>query len=156
MSFPHITSIVSAVIDQDASSFDEFIRYNASIRPGCDTVEKLFSKGTDRLKSWLILSKLSRVWNPYTCQDSYYEPFFDNLDEKTKNFCLAVLIIVFQIFGDGNHRTAYLFYEKKLGYPISDELIERIKPTLNSILNFPTFGCIWIYIFKMRKILRIF
>ena len=87
MSLPHVTSIVSAVIGQDASSFDEFIRYNASICPERDTFEKQFDKGTDRLKSWLILSKLSRVWNPYTCQDSYYAPFFDNLDEKTKNFC---------------------------------------------------------------------
>jgi len=152
MSLPDVTSIVSAVIGQDASSFDEFIRYNASICPERDTFEKQFAKGTDRLKSWLILSKLSRVWNPYTCQDSYYEPFFDNLDEKTKNFCLAVLIIVFQIFGDGNHRTAYLFYEKKLGYPISDELIERIKH-FHSQYDFFNLKCDADFIYKIIQLI---
>ncbi len=101
--------------------------YNKSIRSNCETIETQFSKGLDRLKSWLLLHSRNISWNPYTNPQGFYEPEFAALNEKERIFCLTALIIFYQVFGDGNHRTAYYFYEKEMGFPIS----ERLKYNIN-------------------------
>lgn len=102
------------------------VDYNRLIRGGCDTLEKQFSKGIDRLKSWLLLYLNNVYWNPNTNPYGCYEPEFANLNEKERTFCLTALMIVFQVFGDGNHRTAYKFYEKTIGFPITERLKQNI------------------------------
>lgn len=114
-------------LGNDLLSFKEFIYYNAEIRNiSHDAIDKQFSKGLDRLKSWLLLYNHSIYWHPYTKKTQEYAADFANLNRNQKTFCLTVLMILFQVFGDGNHRTAYYFYEKKLGFALSAELKMKI------------------------------
>jgi len=97
----------------DLLNFKEYMDYNASIRNiSIDCFEKQFSKGSDRLKSWLLLYNHSAYWHPINNKNKIRDPMFEYMEHSKKIFCLTVAMIVFQVFGDGNHRTAYYFYEK--------------------------------------------
>ncbi|MEX0595170.1 MAG: hypothetical protein WD512_01640 [Candidatus Paceibacterota bacterium] len=140
-------------LKDDLPNFKEFVYYNAQIRDisPYDNVEKQFSKGLERLKSWLLLYNHSVCWHPYTNKINQYNPYFANLETNQKIFCLSVLIILFQVFGDGNHRTAYYFYERKTGVPLSDEL--KIK--INKFHSFNEFSMINLNQEFIEKILSI-
>ena len=113
------TSVPSILYIQNQSETDIYkmiVDYNKSLRSDCSTFEKQFSKGIDRLRSWLLLYQTNISWNPYT----------------ERIFCLTALLITYQVFGDGNHRTAYHFYEKHTGYAIS----ERLKQNINDFYRY--------------------
>jgi hypothetical protein len=110
-------------LGDDLLNFKEYIDYNASIRNiSIYSFEKLFSKGSDRLKSWILLYNHSVYWHPVNNKFKIHDPMFEHMEHSKKIFCLTVAMIAFQVFGDGNHRTAYYFYEKNVGFPLSDEI----------------------------------
>lgn len=147
-----VTTLFTSDLLNESLSFKEFIYYNAKIRNiSHDDVEKQFSKGLDRLKSWLLLYNHSIYWHPYTKKHEEYAADFANLSKNQKIFCLSVLMILFQVFGDGNHRTAYYFYEKKIGISLSDE----IKIKINKFHSFNEFSMIDLNSDFIKKILEI-
>ena len=129
------TSVPSILYIQNQSETDIYkmiVDYNKSLRSDCSTFEKQFSKGIDRLRSWLLLYQTNISWNPYTNPHGCYESTFADLTDKERIFCLTALLITYQVFGDGNHRTAYHFYEKHTGYAIS----ERLKQNINDFYRY--------------------
>ena len=86
-----------------------------------------FGKGYDRLKSWLNMAGLnpdyryrdaSYFWSPITNEMIPIKYLLD-LNKSQQNFCLATLIIYFQVFGDGNHRAANYFFRLRSGRDLS-------------------------------------
>lgn len=86
--------------------------------------QKQFSKGFDRLHAWLSLAY------KYPSQfgvDKYGKPFIvkslsnPHLDKFAKLYALAGLIVIFQVFGDGNHRTSSEFFKRNTGRELTDE-----------------------------------
>lgn len=45
---------------------------------------------------------------------------------------ISVLIVLFQVFSDGNHRTAQMYYYKKTGDKLSDNIMKKINVLLSS------------------------
>lgn len=79
----------------------------------------IYSKGLDRLTAW------SRQFNSERLQ---------SIPSKSKYFVLAALIILFQVYGDGNHRTASYLYNKYMGGTLNVSLITDVSIEF-SILN---------------------
>ena len=86
-----------------------------------------FGKGYDRLKSWLNLAGLNPdyrnrdvpyFWSPIT-NEMIPVKYLSDLNKLQQNFCLAALIICFQVFGDGNHRAANYFFRLRSGRDLS-------------------------------------
>jgi hypothetical protein len=86
-----------------------------------DNYKNLFSKGNLRLNSWINLFKDPPIldfpnFSPNDDEIELLEDLSNKLIHmKNKNpdcyyFIMASLIIIFQVFGDGNHRTANFFY----------------------------------------------
>lgn len=97
----------------------------------------LFEKGINRLNTWKSLlnerpfiyfidnpSYKNDVPNPY----NILEELQKLKDTETDNyyFILAGLMIIFQVFGDGNHRTANHFYKIHTGQNISPKQFKAI------------------------------
>lgn len=76
--------------------------------------KNLFSKGKERLQTWIgLLQEPSVLYFDKTPEKTMILKRMEELKkEKIEHyyFVLAGLIIIFQVFGDGNHRTAKYFY----------------------------------------------
>jgi hypothetical protein len=134
---PEFESIRNAdILGPYLSNFMPMIEYNLSIRVGTNRGQipestyagntQQFGKGYDRLKTWLLLSNESLFWNPKTNRNTKIEGL-SRLTKLQKTLCLAAFIIYFQVFGDGNHRTAYEYFRTKMSRDISEEEINIIK-----------------------------
>lgn len=84
--------------------------------------KNLFAKGIERLNTWKHLMLNSSLFfskpivsHPDNAKmEKEITDQLNNLKDKNRNsyyFIFAALIIVFQVFGDGNHRTAQYFME---------------------------------------------
>jgi hypothetical protein len=87
------------VIKQDTigphnyNKLNEFVKSIKTSRDFCNPIlEPVFSKGCDRLIEFIKF-----IENPFIWQ---------NIDDNIKILLIAQFIIINQIFGDGNHRTA--------------------------------------------------
>jgi len=80
----------------------------------------IYSKGLERLNKWGNLLNSIRLIS---------------LSNKRKYFVLSALIILFQVYGDGNHRTASYLYNKYTGGTLNLSLINlQIEfTTLNAV-----------------------
>jgi hypothetical protein len=113
--------------------FKTLIDYNISLRLNEENIyQNPFSKGIDRLKCWLFLAynEPPVFWNDYlfTFYDINFESL-QNLNPEIRYYILSALIIYFQVFGDGNHRTAYKFFEINTGR----ELNKKEKSNIQTI-----------------------
>ena len=70
----------------------------------------IYSKGIERIYTWRTLFNYPRLLTVST---------------DLKYFVLSSLIILFQIYGDGNHRTASYFYNKYTGRIFNQALLEQ-------------------------------
>lgn len=100
-----------------------------SLQPSDLGTIRQFNKGYDRLKSWLNMAGLNPdyrynglhfFWSPVT-NEMIPIKYLDTLDKLQKSFCLAALIIYFQVFGDGNHRAANYFFNLNSGRNLTQE-----------------------------------
>lgn len=71
----------------------------------------IYSKGLERINNWRNL---------------FHSRHFLYLQQNIKYFVLSALIILFQVYGDGNHRTASYFYKKHTGCDLNLELIDGL------------------------------
>ena len=86
-----------------------------------------FSKGYRRLYDWFYLTKYDIIY--LSTNESIEIKILKTLKRDNKvayYFCLAGLIVLFQVFSDGNHRTAHDYYFKKTGKVIKYEKIMKI------------------------------
>ena len=83
----------------------------------CDS--RVYSKGMDRLHTWLELSKSELLHNSTT------------IPLSVKYFVLSGFIILLQVYGDGNHRTASYLYQKYTNYKLNIDLIKQVKYEFN-------------------------
>ena len=101
---------------------------------------RLYTKGTIRLDN------LCRV---------YENPIYRQLNTTESWFVLCGLIILFQVFGDGNHRTARFLYNKFTGHEVDFDKVHDI-PTLEYEITAPmSINVCNTYIQKLLDIYRI-
>jgi len=86
--------------------------------------ERQFSKGFDRLHAWLSLTyKTPSQFGV----DKYDEPYIvkslnnPRINDDAKLYVLSALIVIFQVFGDGNHRTSSEFFKRNTGRELREE-----------------------------------
>lgn len=120
----NISSQYANIIEPYVDEMGPYVSYNLSIHNNPNT---LFSKGTDRVKYWIHLAfdNPPMLWNG----KNYYTPIemLNNIEYDEKIFTLTVLMILFQVFGDGNHRTAAKFFRDKVG--------RNLTPEENNLIN---------------------
>ena len=89
--------------------------------------QKQFSKGFDRLRAWLNLAYRSHPSlididkhgnSTITVVKILDDPRMNRL---TKLYVLSGLIVIFQVFGDGNHRTAYEYFKRSAGRELTNQ-----------------------------------
>lgn len=153
-----------------------------------DNNKNLFSKGINRLETWKHLFKddsflyFSKVIIPQTSdEEDLMREFTSKLKYLKENkiysyyFIFASLIIIFQIFGDGNHRTAQHFMKimrvpeinmrqmseinnlisRNEYYYINKQPIKRIYELVNKIISIlETSGGTKTKITKVKKVKR--
>jgi hypothetical protein len=131
------TTIIEKIGVPYTEKFKKYIDYNFDIRllSGRETEEMLlrnnrelqFSKNLNRLKYWVHLAydEPSMLWNgknSYTqINDLIINNSINNLRQEEKNFILTAMIIIFQVFGDGNHRTSYKFFSDETGRELTNK-----------------------------------
>lgn len=131
--------IIELNIDFKHPVIFEILQINLEIlnkKNGCTTLieygsNQQFSKGYRRLYDWFHLKEYGKIELSY---NKYIK--FDSLESIKSNehlyyFCLSGLIILFQVFSDGNHRTAEQYYLLKTKKKISIAQMCEI----NSIFN---------------------
>jgi hypothetical protein len=105
--------------------FQEYIDFNHTI----NRQSNQFLKGIDRLNKWLFI-----VYHNPSClfigknKCININNILNKLTNEEKYFVFSALIVLFQIFGDGNHRTAYEFFKSNTGRELTNEekeIIER-------------------------------
>ena len=119
------------------NTYEKWISYLKSNR------FELFEKGINRLDTWKALlnqppfiyfkesSSYNRNMPDYNCNipDNNIISQLIYIKEEDPNkyyFILAAFMIIFQVFGDGNHRTANYFYNKYTGTDISPKKLKAI------------------------------
>jgi hypothetical protein len=80
----------------------------------------IYSKGLERLNIWRNIFNSNHLLSLIT--------------QTRKYFVLSALIVLFQVYGDGNHRTATYFYNKHTGGNLNLSLINDLVIEF-SILN---------------------
>jgi hypothetical protein len=100
---------------------------------------RLYTKGTVRLDN------LCRV---------YDNPLYKQLNTDEAWFVLSGLIILFQVFGDGNHRTARFLYNKFTGKYFDFDRVHDIFTVDAEITNPMSVNLIAQYIQKVLNIYR--
>jgi len=157
--------ISNGVINRDDDAQQQAFRQTFQNDLLANGRERQFSKGFERLHAWLSLAY------KYPSQfgvDKYGKPLIvkslsnPHLDKFAKLYALSGLMVIFQVFGDGNHRTAFEFFKRNTGrelreqekifietlhrnyswhsisnnsYPpaIIDEIVENLAPKFNQI-----------------------
>ena len=92
----------------------------------------LFSKGRDRFKKWKDLESIK-------LDNEVIKQILTDIRNSNKHhfyFVIAALIIIFQVFGDGNHRTAAEYFNKMTNSTIKDIQMTKINNIL-STFNYP-------------------
>jgi len=87
--------------------------------------EHLFSKGIDRFKRWKELESIEL----YNKEIKQRLTDIRNSNKHHFYFVISALIIIFQVFGDGNHRTAAEYFKKMIKSTIKDTKNKNI-PTI--------------------------
>ena len=116
--------ILSGKININDYSQQEAFRRNFSSDLLANGRQKQFSKGFDRLHAWLSLTyKRPSQFGI----DKYGEPYIvkslnnPRINEQAKLYVLSALIVIFQVFGDGNHRTSSEFFKRNTGRELREE-----------------------------------
>lgn len=103
-----------------------------------------FLKGMDRLETWrhlaedkpFIYIKNNSMYKFIPPKNYQYLNVLNNLKKESLYFVLASLIIIFQVFGDGNHRTAHYFYYKMTNKHFTPKQLSKI----DEVLKFFDYG----------------
>lgn len=90
--------------------------------------ENLFSKGRDRFERWKELESI-KLDNEEIKQRL---TIIRNSNKHHFYFVISALIIIFQVFGDGNHRTAVYYFNKMTNSTIKDTQITKIQNILRT------------------------
>lgn len=124
------SAIVNELITYNKYTLSEFYFVRCAsnpLHPSCEKVgsntiddwirfftipENQFSKGVQRLHRWMDLSN-----SPGLLQ-------IQRENEDKYHFIMASLIIIWQVFGDGNHRTASHYYQQTTGKSMTMDVQE--------------------------------
>jgi len=111
-----------------------------------DHFKNLFSKGAERMNTWKYLLNepptvyFSNEIKPHTPdENTLLQDIIKQLQYLKNNkiqlyyFIFAALIILFQVFGDGNHRTAAYFMKKYTGNDITLHQMKFINGLMNKL-----------------------
>lgn len=104
--------------------------------------DELFSKGVERRNLWLDILRgelpLDLVLKPLVVRNILVERInhMKHDDLNTFYFVIAGLMIIFQVFSDGNHRTASQFYYMLTNRHITEKQYNAIKTIYQSSGDF--------------------
>lgn len=114
----------------ELGQFQDLIEFNSQIqrRSGNDQ----FSKGFRRLKMWLDLAYKKPSVFVGKNGEAYAVKSLNVPDSEAKTYALAGLMVIFQVFGDGNHRTAAQYFQSITGRNLTEQEMEFINSVHNS------------------------
>ena len=95
----------------------------------------IYSKGIERVNTWKTLFNSPQILSLYHTE---------------RYFVLSSLIILFQIYGDGNHRTASYLYNKHTGLTLNWSILDNF----NIEYDILTSDCINNLIYKLVGLYR--
>lgn len=117
-------NIIKELLDINLSIRNSNLQENSFIKYGS---QKQFEKGYRRLYDWFHLKEYDII---YLSDNNKMDiKFLKPLKHENKDayyFCMSGLIILFQVFSDGNHRTAQEYYFKNTGKCIDYKKMEKI------------------------------
>jgi len=93
---------------------------------------KQFSKGFNRLKIWLDLAYKSPPVYIDKNNKEYTVKELNVQDSEAKIYALTGLIVIFQVFGDANHRTSNEYFKKYTGKSLTHEQMEFINDIMRT------------------------
>jgi hypothetical protein len=116
--------IIQEIGQEYARQFKPYLDYNLRFHINSS---RQFNKGLERLKYWVHLAydDPPMLWNG---KEDFIpiNSLAEGLTQEEKIFVLAVLMVIFQVFGDGNHRTASEFFYREIGRSLSTGEIELL------------------------------
>lgn len=121
---------------EELDKFIRLIEFNLSIQRNRDASiqlfsNKQFSKGFRRLKMWLDLAyKIP----PLYIDENDKQEIVKSLNipySEAKLYALAGLMVIFQVFGDGNHRTANEYFKSYTGKSLTEKQMNYINDVMN-------------------------
>lgn len=124
------------LLDINLSIINNNLDENSLVKYGSN---KQFGKGYRRLYDWFHLKEYNIL---HLSDNKQIEikllKYLKNKDPLCYYFCLAGLIILFQVFSDGNHRTAQEYYFKMTHNYINSKKMDKINH-LFSIFDYYNF-----------------
>lgn len=116
--------IIKELLDINLSIVNINLDVNSLVKYGS---QKQFGKGYRRLYDWFNLFETNIVYLK-NGQDIEIKPlkYLKNNDKNCYYFCLTGLIILFQVFSDGNHRTAQEYYFRMTNKYIDSKKMDKI------------------------------
>jgi len=128
--------IINELLNINLSIINRNLDVNSFVKYGS---EKQFGKGYRRLHDWFHLKEYDII---YLSDNNKFDiKFLKSLKRENKDayyFCISGLIILFQVFSDGNHRTANEYYFKNTNKHIELEKMKKINH-LFSLFDYYTF-----------------
>ena len=116
--------------ENELGQFMDLIVFNSDIQH--KTGNQQFSKGFRRLKMWLDLAYKKPPAFIGKNGELYIVKSLNVPDSEAKTYALAGLMVIFQVFGDGNHRTADKYFESITRRNLTEQEMEFIKSVHNS------------------------
>ena len=121
---------------EELDKFIRLIEFNLSIQRNRDATiqlfsNKQFSKGYRRLKMWLDLAYKTP---PVYIDENDKQEIVKSLNipySESKIYALAGLMVIFQVFGDGNHRTANEYFKSYTGKSLTEKQMNYINDVMN-------------------------
>ena len=128
--------IIKELLDINLNIINANLDLNSIVKYGS---QKQFGKGYRRLYDWFNLREYNIIHlsNNETIEIKMLK-YLKNKDKNCYYFCVSGLIILFQVFSDGNHRTANDYYFKNTNKYIDSKQMEKINH-LFSIFDYYTF-----------------
>lgn len=122
-------NIISDLLNINLSIINNNLYMNSYVKYGS---QKQFGKGYRRLYDWFNLFQYNII---YLTNGENLEikklKYLKNHDKTCYYFCFAGLIILFQVFSDGNHRTAKEYYFKMTNKEIDSKQMDKINHLLS-------------------------
>lgn len=126
---------------EEFKQFMPFIKFNLDVQKFRNPSMKLlsdeqFSKGYQRLKIWLDLAyKIPPIYTDFYTNEKHTIRALDIPYSEAKIYALACLMVILQVFGDGNHRTANEYFKSYTGKSLTEEQLNMTGYDFSKIVS---------------------
>lgn len=127
----HLRDIIINLVEPFNALQQSITRYNVCIENPSHYYNRLISNNSIHYWELYFMEDRTRLYTKGTIRlDNlcrvYENPIYRQLNTSESWFVLCGLIILFQVFGDGNHRTARFLYNKFTGQSFDFDRVHEI------------------------------